>query len=115
MSSTAVTTTVPPVEAGFVTFLLPSTVQGVNYWMFFCILGYIAVAYFYCGFRHGAWTKSSGFWINKVFGGANLGVSILLAPSLLNNNMITLLGQAPLYLTIAGFTGLILGLAQLGD
>lgn len=113
--TSSVDSAVPPTEAGFQFVLLPSTLEGVNYWMFFCILGYIVCAYLYCGLVKGAWIKSSGFWINKVFGGANLGVSVLLAPSLINNNLITLLGQAPLYLTIAGFTGLILSLAQIGD
>ena len=95
--------------------MFPTTAQGINYWMFWSIIVYTIVAYLYCGFFKKEWKKNHYFWINKVWGGANLGVSSLLLPSLINSNLINLLGQAPLYLTIAGFTGLILSFAQMGD
>jgi len=103
------------VEASWASFLLPTTAQGVNIWMFWCIVLYLAVSWVSGGVNGKGWGRNPGIWINKAFGGANLGVCTLLTPSLLRNDMITLLGQAPLYLTIAGFTGVILSIAQMRD
>jgi 4-hydroxybenzoate polyprenyltransferase len=95
--------------------IFPTTAEEINSWMFWSVLLYILAAYLYCGLFRKDWKKTQHFWINKVWGGANLGVCSLLAPSLLNSNLVGLLGQAPLYLTIAGLTGIIISFAQMKD
>lgn len=102
-------------EASWASFLLPTTAQGVNTWMFWCIVLYLLVSWAYSGCSGKGWGRHPGVWINKAFGGANLGVCTLLMPSLIRNDMIALLGQAPLYLTIAGLTGFILSIAQMRE
>jgi len=95
--------------------MLPTTQEGVNYWIFTCLVAYILIGYAYNGYAKGTWKVGSGFLLNKLFGGANLGVSSLLAPSLINPNLVALLGQSPLYLTIAGIAGLIIAICQVGS
>ncbi len=53
--------------------------------------------------------------MNRLFGGMSLAISSLLAPSLIEPNLIKLLGQSPLYLTIAGLAGVIIAITQIGS
>ncbi|WHA40077.1 hypothetical protein [Agrobacterium larrymoorei] len=96
--------------------ILPNSQEAVNSWLFTCVLAYTTVSYVVCGIMGRGWNPSLGFWGVRFFNGANLGVCSLLAPSLVVPGMINLLGQASLYLTIAGLVGMAISITQLfGD
>jgi hypothetical protein len=96
----------------FINQILPTNEQEVNNWTFYCILLYILAAYLFSAIRKRNLTASNGFIVSKVYGGANLGVSSLLAPSLISPQMVTLMGDHPLHLTIAGMAGLAVAVTQ---
>lgn len=93
--------------------LMPTTQEGVNTWIFFCIIAYTFVSYLICGFSGKGWSQGAGFWGSRFFGGANLGFCSLLAPALVVPEAVALLGSTPLYLTIAGLFGVAVSITQL--
>lgn len=95
--------------------LMPNTQEGVNTWIFYCILAYTLVSYLICGFIKQGWRQGAGFWGSRFFGGANLGFCSLLAPALVVPELVTLLGSTPLYLTIAGLFGVAVSVTQLAS